>query len=176
MHRPYAWGYFDTFYPDADGVCTVTLNPSDLVYPDIPAHMAMMNPLADRPETHVRYEWKNVEVIVQEAAVGQQLFADLTITRDNCQAHYKVALLSPRTSCANIDDQGNTFGDPTICSASAVPDVPNPTIGQLYGSGLPDGVPVACQDLNASPAAGDGGGGGSSAPPDWECVPTKTSP
>jgi hypothetical protein len=205
--RPYAWGFFDGLYPDSNGVCTAHLNPSVIDLPDIPAHAINLysNPTQsglypnpgdaaaplpgtalgmeqpDQPSTHVEYRWTNVRVALQGASVGQELWADLTITRDGCTAQYHVALLSPQTPCAATDDAGNTTGpDLSQCSPTAVPNVPNPSVAQLYGSGLPVGVPVACVDLNALPPgfdAGAGGdGGGSSSSPDYECVPTKTGP
>lgn len=181
-NRPYAWGYFDSLYPDKNGVCTATLNASDLVYPDIPAHkintyeynpgeqpkIVSSEDQPDQPETHIRYEWKNVKTVISGASVGQQLFADLTITRDGCQAQYHVSLLSPQVTCAIVDANGNITGhDKSICSSNAVVNSPMPTPQQLYGSGLPLGVPVDCVDLNA---------GAAGATPDWECVPTKWAP
>jgi hypothetical protein len=183
--RPYAWGFFDSLYPNSSGVCTATLNASDLVYPEIPAHMITMYPMQpgpgmmqpDQPQTQVRYEWKNVQVVLAGASVGQQMFADLTVTRDGCRAQYQVALLSPQTTCAGttLDMNGNPLPDRSQCSPTAVPDVPNPTVAQLYGSGLPVGVSVDCKDMNAVPGPADAGTG-AGAGPDWECVPTKTSP
>jgi hypothetical protein len=188
--RPYAWGFFDTLYPDANGVCTATLNASDIVLPDIPAHTwtaydysttppsptTMMQD--DQPETHLRYEWRNVQVVQKGPNVGQLAFADLTITRDGCQAQYHVALLSPQTTCNSTmtDANGNPLPDVSQCSPTAVPDVPSPTIAQLYGTGLPAGVPVECKDLNAAPASADAGTAGGGSTPDWECVPTQTAP
>ncbi len=184
--RPYVWVYCDGIYPDSNGVCTAKLQVSDLVYPDIPAHstVAYTNPMQtsgpqpDQPETHVRYEWTNVNVIQTGASVGQQLFADLTITRDGCQATYHVSLLSPLTPCAGntMDMNGNPLPDLSQCSPTAVPDVPKPTVAQLYGSGLPVGVPVECKDLNALPTAADAGPGGGGTSPDWECLPVKRAP
>jgi hypothetical protein len=193
VDRPYAWGFFDALYPNSSGICTATLSASEMDYPLIPAHMSTVysppstnptvnfDPTVDQPATHVRYEWRNVQVVLSGASVGQQLFADLTITRDGCTADYRVALLSPETPCAIFDDAGNTVGgDKGQCTPTAVPNVPNPTVAQLYGTGLPVGVPVACVDLNVLPVAFDGGeeaGSGSSAPaPDFECVPTRSAP
>jgi hypothetical protein len=185
--RPYAWGFFDNLYPDSSGVCTAHLNPSIIDLPDIPAHgvnqysspdeSGLGSTEDDQPATHVEYTWTNVRVVLQGASVGQQMFADLTITRDGCTAQYHVSLLSPQTTCAATDDAGMATGlsDLSQCSPTAVPNVANPTTAQLYGSGLPVGVPVACIDMNALPGAADGGGGGSTSP-DWECVPTKTGP
>jgi hypothetical protein len=207
--RPYAWGFFNSLYPDSNGVCTATLNPSIIDLPDIPEHTVnvysspdqssqlpndpmgtMWNGLdvsgtalgmtqPDQPATHVEYTWTNVRVLQTGASVGQQMWADLTITRDGCTASYHVALLSPQTTCAALDSQGNPTGpDLSQCSATAMPNVPSPTTGQLYGSGLPVGVPFDCIDINAAQAAadaGDGGGGGNS--PDYECVlTTSTAP
>lgn len=193
--RPYAWGFFDSIYPDSNGICTATLNASDIVLPDIPAHNVTVysNPMqggVDSPQdeqtsTHIVYAWSNVKTVILGASVGQQLFANLTITQDDCQAKYQVSLLSPQVSCAVTDAMGNVTGhDKSICSPTAVVTTSMPTPQQLYGSGLPTGVPVDCVDLNAGTGgggddgggAGDGGGGGGGASPDWECVPTKWSP
>jgi hypothetical protein len=188
--RPYAWGFFDTLYPDSNGICTAHLNPSIIDLPDIPAHGVNMysspdesglgTTEPDQPATHVEYTWTNVRVVLQGASVGQQMFSDLTITRDGCTAQYHVSLLSPKTTCAGTNDAGNPIADPTQCSPTAVPNVANPTTAQLYGSGLPVGVQVACVDMNALPGAADGGdagsSGGGSTSPDFECVPTKTAP
>jgi hypothetical protein len=206
--RPYAWGFFDSLYPNSDGVCTAHLNPSVIDLPDIPEHQINIystptqsnlygNPpdaappyqgtglgmdQPDQPPTHVEYTWTNVRALQSGASVGQQMWADLTITRDGCTASYQVALLSPQTPCASTsnDDAGNPLPDLSQCSPTAVPDVPNPSLAQLYGSGLPVGVPVACQDLNALPAGFDAGAfadaGAASTSPDWECMPTKTAP
>jgi hypothetical protein len=185
--RPYAWGFFDTIYPDSSGVCTAQLNKSDIVLPDVPAHNVNVysspaqggvnTPQADQPATHIIYEWSEVKTVILGASVGQQLFANLTITQDDCQAKYQVSLLSPQVSCAVTDADGNVTGhDQSICSPTAVVNTSMPTPQQLYGSGLPVGVPVDCVDLNASAGGGGDGGGGGSASPDWECVPTKWSP
>jgi hypothetical protein len=199
--RPYAWGFFDSLYPDSNGVCTATLNPSIIDLPDIPAHTinvysspdqssntqdpmgtmymgidvsgtALGTTQDDQPTTHIEYTWTNVRVLQTGASVGQQMWADLTITRDGCTASYHVALLSPQTTCAALDSQGNPTGpDLSQCSPTAMPNVPMPTTGQLYGSGLPDGVNFGCIDMNAG---ADGGSNPSSS--DYECVLTSTSP
>lgn len=201
--RPYAWGFFDSLYPDPNGVCTATLNPSVIDLPDIPAHtvnvysspeetsqlpndpkgtmwngidvsntaLGMQQP--DQPATHVEYTWTNVKVLQTGASVGQQMWADLKITRDGCTASYRVALLSPQTTCAATDDAGNATGpDLSQCSPTAMPNVPNPTTGQLYGSGLPVGVNFACMDINWVPDAGPENLGSS----DFECVLTSMGP
>jgi hypothetical protein len=200
--RPYAWGFFDSLYPDPNGVCTATLNPAVIDLPDIPAHTineysspyqssqspdpmgtlwngidvsntALGTMQGDQPTTHIEYTWTNVRVLQTGASVGQQMWADLTITRDGCTASYHVALLSPQTTCAATDDAGNTTGpDLSQCSPTAMPNVPMPTQGQLYGSGLPVGVDFGCLNMNA-PADGGPGDLGSS---DFECVLTATGP
>ncbi len=75
-----------------------------------------------------------------------------------------------------MDDAGNAIGpDISQCSATAMPDVPMPSQGQLYGSGLPVGVEFECIDLNALPAGFDAGGAGGGSP-DYECVAKKSQP
>ncbi len=86
--RPYSWGFFDSLYPDSNGICTAHLTPSVIDLPDVPAHainqysnpvqsglypnpdnspdplngtaLSMLQP--DQPATHVEYTWTNVKV------------------------------------------------------------------------------------------------------------------
>jgi len=180
-NRPYAWGFFDGFYPDSNGVCTATLNASDMTYPAVPAHsyidpededhMAVID-VDPVDATHVKYEFKEVKNVIQGASVGQQAFAELTMERDDCQATYHVSILSPLVTCesAELDDKGRHKADPGQCSSEAVANVADPTPQQLYGSGLPAGVEFKCEDMNeGDPADMDYA-------PEWKCIPTRQNP
>lgn len=168
---PYAFGPFDAVYPDANDVCKVSkIAPSELTYPDIPAHLvpdpaADPNapaatpwiPADDQPETAVKYAWSNVRVIVSAESIGTQTFADLTLTRDGCSASYHASILSPRVGCGGTDAAGKAIADATLCD-------PGPTPVNPYGSGIGQGIPTSCENI------------GDDANPDFECVPTRMAP
>jgi hypothetical protein len=171
FRRPYAFGRFDSVYPDGNDICTATLAPSEMDYPAIPAHAvnvaipgdgsyASAPSQAAVPLTHVRYEWTNFRAIVSAESLGLQAFATLSVTRDGCQADYQVSILTPRVPCAKLDGALNPVsppaGDDSLCSPSAAPTNP-------FGSGIHPGIGVACQNV------------GNDANPDFECMPTRTS-
>ena len=162
VDRPYAWGTFDQFYPDSNGVCKATLAASDLPYPAIND----ANGKEIVPKTTVRYEWSNVRVIVNGSSVGQRILAHLILTQDYCQGEYDVDILAPRVNCNEYGPDGQLTGkgDESQCLPGATPDVPQPSAQQLYGSGLPSYLPLECKNLGGS-------GEGMSPAPDWECVP-----
>jgi hypothetical protein len=174
---PFAWGQFDTVYP-VNGVCTVSkMYGSNVTYP---AFMLMGTAMGG---TTIDYEWSNVRVVIDTdlGAIGDQVFADLTITQDGCSQSYHVSILAPRVSCNATDDAGNNIGaDPTQCNAgSSNPDqigmnTPDANMqSQLYGSGILPGVPVSCLNTYTPPAPNDAG----VAPVlDYECMPTKKGP
>jgi hypothetical protein len=172
--RPYALGRFTTVFPDDNGVCRVpALNVSDLVYPLIPAH-TYADPedptktitVEEQPETSVKYVWKNVRVVQVAQSPGTQTFADLTITRDGCTASYSAAILVPRVSCGKTDAAGKTVAEPKFCN-------PDPNETNLFGSGISQGVPYACEDLSSDPAEPEKN---DPANPDFVCVSTRTEP
>jgi hypothetical protein len=178
-NRPYAFGKFDSTYPNADNLCTATLTPSEMDYPYIPLHQVFtsipgdgsyVSPNADNtpaiqssvPSTHVRYEWTNFRAVVSTQSLGVEAFAHVKITRDGCAAEYDVSFLAPRIPCTVVDDMGNPVmpakGDPSLCAATA--SAMNP-----YGSGLTPGIPVSCEET-----------GSDTQNPDFECLPTRKSP
>lgn len=173
VDRPYAYGAFDTVYPDSQGICTATLTPSDMEYPDVPAHTVIVSvpgdgsyvsapgTQVDTPATHVRYEWTNFRAIVTDLSLGVEAFANVTITRDGCKADYQVSMLSPRVQCTALDDMGNPLvpaqADPSLCD-------PNASQTNPFGSGIHPGIPVSCEQV------------GSASSPDYECMPTKMAP
>jgi hypothetical protein len=173
VRRPYAFGRFDSVFPNADNLCTATLAASEMDYPEIPAH-AVNVPIpadgsyasapgmqADVPLTHVRYEWTSFRAIVSPESLGLQAFATLSVTRDGCQADYQASILSPRVPCTKLDDMGNPVSPPvadaSLCSPNAVGSNP-------FGSGIHPGIAVSCENV------------GNDANPDFECMPTQTAP
>ena len=51
----------------------------------------MCPPLPAEPAVSIRYEFSNVRVYTTASAIGTQLSADLTYTKDGCTATYRVA-------------------------------------------------------------------------------------
>jgi hypothetical protein len=163
--RPYALGKFATLYPDDAGLCTAGIvNDSDMAYPAVPAHQApdpgdgsKTIAVAIEPPTAVKYSWSHVRVVQTPQSPGTQTFADVTITRDGCSARYGAAILVPVVACG-AEQNGKTIADPTACD-------PNPNPTNVFGSGISQGVPTACEDLSDDPGN-----------PNFLCVPTKTAP
>jgi hypothetical protein len=129
--------------------------------------------------TSLEYEWSNVKVIVDTTigAIGDQVFADLTITQDGCTQSYHVSILAPKVGCSGTDSTGATVADNSQCSGgTSSPDqigqnTPDATAAsQIYGSGILPGVPVNCENIFTDPIAGEAG------VLDFNCVPTKTGP
>jgi hypothetical protein len=178
-NRPYSFGTFDHVYPDANDICTATLATSEMDYPRIGAHQVLVSipsdgsyvstmpdgtpgGQSDVPKTHVRFEWSNFRAIVSTQSLGLEAFANVTITRDGCQADYQVSILSPRVPCTMLDAMGNAIlpgtADPSLCNPNAAPKNP-------FGSGIHPGIPVSCQQVGFDPMS-----------PDFECMPTKMTP
>jgi hypothetical protein len=162
---PFAWGTFDSVYPDANGVCHVsTMSASKMTYPDVPDHNqkdADGKPtgpeISDQPQTAVEYAWTNVRTYVAASSIGVQTFGDLTITQDDCAISYRVSILVPRVQCASADDP--TRPDPTLCDPN--PNGPN----NPSGSGISEDVAPSCENISADPAN-----------PDFECLPPAVDP
>lgn len=169
---PFAWGKFDSVYPDGNNICTISsMTVSDLTYPDIPAHSAKdpNNPgstvsVDDQPAIAVKYEWKNVKVIVSADSIGTQTFADLSVTENKCTINYQVSILFPKVSCGIPDPSDPTgkkqIGDPTACD-------PNPNAKNNFGSGIGQGIPTSCENISSDPDPANA---------DFECMPIKMAP
>lgn len=171
--RPYAFGKFETVFPDDNGVCEAgDLNESDLVYPAIPAYKypdpedpAKMIDGPAEPEMAVKYEWKNVRTVQIASSPGTQTFGDLTITRDGCSATYGVAILVPMVGCG-VEKDGAMMPNKKLCD-------PSPNDESLFGSGISQGVPTKCEDISSDPMNPDQP---DPTAPNFVCVPTKTKP
>jgi hypothetical protein len=154
---PYAFGKFDSVYPDSAGFCTVSnMASSSMTYPEVPPYAstdangnAIMTP--DLPQTKVTYAWSNVRTYVSAASIGVQTYGNLTITQDGCSIPYIVSILVPRIGCASLAD--STQPDPKLCDPN--PDGPN----NPSGSGISEAVTPSCENI------------GTDANPDFECLP-----
>jgi hypothetical protein len=180
---PYAWGRFETVFPDSNGLCKIAKMDSSLDYPDVPAHTAtqqIVSPLdpgtpaadggpgvaeyvlasemvPDQPATHVEYSWSNVRVYVTAAETGPQTFADLTITQDGCSVSYHVSILVPRVLCGVADKNGGLLPDQSLCD-------PQPNAVNPNGSGINANISPSCENI------------GSVTAPDYECLPPAQDP
>jgi hypothetical protein len=169
-NRPFAWGFFDSAYADATGVCTATLNASDLAYPLIPAYVDPTGmPVALLPQVAIRYEWSNVRVVVRGTPIGQELFADLTITMDGCRGQYQVVILYPDIPCFSYSADSGLMENASVCKPNAVPSEILAPQDFADDAGLPATIPIDCENIGEPPSILSPG-------PDWECVPTMTSP
>src|SRR5260370_16905557 len=160
VKRPYAFGKFDSVYPDSSGICRATLTASELNYPEVPTHAVIVGipgdgsyasapgTLGDMPATHVRYEWTNFRALVTTQSLGVEAFVNVRITRDGCQADYQVSILSPRVPCTAVDDMGNALvpptADPTLCSPTA-------TLKNPLASGIHPAIPLTYQHVDPPP-------------------------
>jgi hypothetical protein len=124
----YALGAFDDAFPDSAGICHIsTPSIADVNMPVVPAHMAddgsgNMVLVDEQPASHIRYEWTNVQIIVNPDSIGTQTFADLKYTRDGCSATFKVSILTPTVFCDTngMPDQAKC-DEPSDPAAGAVP-------------------------------------------------------
>jgi hypothetical protein len=150
---PYAFGKFDSVYPDSSGMCTVSnIANSSMTYPEVPSYTdANGNMTPDLPATKVTYAWSNVRTYVSAASIGVQTYANLTITQDGCTIPYIVSILVPRIGCASAAD--STQPDPKLCDPN--PDGPN----NPSGSGISEAITPSCENV------------GTDMTPDFECLP-----
>jgi hypothetical protein len=160
---PFAWGAFDSVYPDSSGICHVSnMSVSKMTYPDIPQHPGTdadgnATTVPDQPETKVSYTWTNVRTYVAASAIGVQTYGELAITQDDCTIEYRVQILVPRVGCASANDP--TKPDPTLCDPN--PNGPN----NPSGSGISEDVTPVCENISKDAAN-----------PDFECMPPVDDP
>jgi len=82
------------------------------------------NPVDEQAAVHLKYEWSNVRIIVNPDSIGTQTFADLNYTNNDCQAQFRVSILTPVVDCFTAED------DPTPVQSKC--DEPNdPSIGSV---------------------------------------------
>lgn len=121
-HEPYSLGDFVSADPDENDVCTV---------PRLSAAEQEVPAIGGSTESHIKYEWSNVRLIVTAAYPGTQMVGDLTYTINDCTASYSVIGLWPAVSCAKKDAEGNAVADPALCDPVA-----DPEAGRATGSGI----------------------------------------
>jgi len=120
-HTPNAVGKFDTSLPDGDEFCAATnFSVAEISLPELPLIPAVLDdpetPDVDEsadevpavPATSVRYEWRNVRVLVSANYQGTQFSADLKFTQDGCTAEYEVLGLYPLATCEKDMDCQDT--------------------------------------------------------------------
>jgi hypothetical protein len=119
-HLPYALGNFATAEPGPDDFCTVpTFQPSIQELGPVPAIDAGADGGGGRtalPAVTIKYDWKNVRFFVTAAQTGVQMIGDLTFTKDDCTADYRVTALYPATDCSTVlEDGGPRVAAPEKC-------------------------------------------------------------
>jgi hypothetical protein len=114
-HPPYALGAFATADPGTDDFCDVpSLAPAEQNLGPVAGDAGPDGGNPDLPAVHYKYEWKNVRFYVTAAQAGVQMQGDLTYTKDDCTAQYKVNALYPSTSCM-AGDAGAKYPNPELC-------------------------------------------------------------
>ena len=97
--QPFALGSFSSAEPKGDFCAAPTLSVARLELGEVPEQTEMCPPLPAEPAVSIRYEFSNVRVYTTASAIGTQLSADLTYTKDGCTATYRVAAVYPSVSC-----------------------------------------------------------------------------
>lgn len=140
--QPFALGAFASGSPDGDDLCSVPLLSSARVrLPALPEQVEMCTTLPPEPAVDVSYAFSNLEVFVTAGAYGTQFSADLTLTRGECVAQYRVHAVYPSVSCGvaasamePMDDGGAPLppldgGAPLDASANLPPADPSMSDG-----------------------------------------------
>jgi hypothetical protein len=131
---PYAWGKFDTVYPDADGICKVSsITTSTLTYPDIPQHLAsatVASPLGTPTYITATAGPAAISPIASTACTNENAATVCTtgtcVTDDNDQNGICATSCSADTDCPS--DQGCQNG---IC---LVPDNPETQVTYTWSN------------------------------------------
>ena len=80
----------------------------------------------------VKYAFNNVKFwTIGAAPSAQQFTADLTYTKGDCSAQYKVVAMYPAVHCVSADADGNPVADDSLCDPKEDYDA-----GRLFGSGI----------------------------------------
>ena len=142
----YSLGKFTTVRPDDGGLCYVpAMNETKVTLPALPDNKG--------DAVDLRYQFKNVRIIVTPPSNGLHFGADLTLADSGCTAVYRVSAVAPAVPCGdNKDDPTMGKPDDSLC-------IPEPDLAKGYaGSGISPDIAVACdKDL-------------------LECVPKKDFP
>jgi len=144
-----AKGSFAVVEPNDNDVCMVpTFSASEVDLKEIPANMDdPENPYPGLPATNVKYEWKDVRLLVSAGAPGNLMEGELTYTENGCTATYSVIALWPTVGCEELDAEGNGTGKPNDKLCDAEPD-PQAPYSIPFGSGVnQDFAPKCDPDL-----------------------------
>lgn len=158
-NEPTSVGNFTSVDPDANAVCAVPTSSigefmSNEIAP-VGDQMDMANPCKGLPAINMKYEWRNVQVLVSPDAPGTRFQADMTYTEDGCTATYKVCGLWPPAGCEKVvlmnlpDDDPDeglvpvATGEPEqkLCDDQPDPEVPYEI---PYGSGINKDFGAVC--------------------------------
>lgn len=109
-------GDFASVDPNEKDTCSVpSLSPAEIAINAIPPNMEDPEDLYEgRDATDIRYEWKNVRVLVSPGAPGNLIEADLTYTQDGCTANYSVIALWPTIDCEKREVMTDMNGKPVV--------------------------------------------------------------
>jgi hypothetical protein len=147
-HELTSVGNFTAVDPDANAVCSVpTSSVGEIMTNEIMPSGDVMddkNPCKDGyPPFNLKYEWRNVQVLVTADAPGTRFQADLTYTEDGCTATYKVCGVWPAVDCEKLDAKGERTGLPEQKLCDALPD-PEPPYGLPAGSSINEDFGAVC--------------------------------
>jgi len=138
-------GNFESPDPNDTDTCTVsTLDAAEINVKAIPANMDDPDDMyPGRDATNIKYEWKNVRLLVSPSNPGNLMEADLTYTENGCTATYSVIGLWPTIGCEELDTAGKGTGKPNdaLCDDKADPQAP---YGIPFGSGISQDVVPRC--------------------------------
>lgn len=112
-------GDFNSTTPDDDDVCSVPeLSPAEF---------------NQEPNTHIKYEWSKIRLLVTAAYPGTQMVGEFTYTEGDCTASYSVIGLWPGVACEGKNAEGKPSGlpDEALCDPKA-----DPASGRATGSGI----------------------------------------
>jgi len=146
---PTAFGPFKSAFPDANDICTPTLDPAKQVLAEVPGSDSgtpddTSDDVPTQPATDLEEDWSDVQVYVTAAVAGTQVSGHYTY-KDNsegCQAEYDVLAVFPAVACGDTDEDGNVTPNIDFCSPVAIPDK-----GIVVGSGINPDFPTKCEDL-----------------------------
>lgn len=118
------------YLPGADDFCNVKEIPAaQQAFEEIPPTFLEDGGIDDpgAPAVTMKYQYKNMKVLVNANAPGTQMIGEVEYTEDNCTATYKMIGMWPPVSC----DDGTGTADLTLCD-------PNPDYdaGRSLGSGI----------------------------------------
>jgi hypothetical protein len=139
--KPYGLGNFDSAEPASDGFCSApTLNVARLRHPDQPLQTMMCMTTPAMPAVDIEYKFSDVRVYTTAAALGTQLSAKLTYTKDGCTAKYNVRAVYPAVPCGAPASPPGDASMPAMTSADE--DAGAAAAGADEDGGCPPAMPA----------------------------------